>query len=233
MLRIFRCTCWPHLRPYNSTKLSFRSKECVFIGYSSIHKGYKCLDVTSGHVYISRAIIFDEGLFPFTKRHPSSQPPQTILPNNSRSSQLGDISSFDYDHMWSVPANVSSTENLMARSTVQVQASLEYVENLMASVSYPDVEPVAHAPISDYLPTNLDGSPESTMIPSDQQAPTGGIVNENLAHPAEVFPLLLPHIAMEQDFNIIFDDQNRGLMVQCLILWSRFHLMNQHLMLLL
>jgi hypothetical protein len=72
MLRIFWCACWPHLCPYNSTKLSFRSKECVFIGYSSIHKGYKCLDVTSGRVYISRDVIFDEGLFPFTKCHHTS-----------------------------------------------------------------------------------------------------------------------------------------------------------------
>lgn len=85
MLRIFGCACWPHLRPYNSTKLSFRSKECVFIGYSSIHKGYKCLDVTSGRVYISRDVIFDEGLFPFTKcHHTSSQPTQSFLVTHDR-----------------------------------------------------------------------------------------------------------------------------------------------------
>jgi hypothetical protein len=54
LLKIFGCACWPHLRPYNRHKLSFRSKPCVFIGYSSLHKGYKCLDMDSGRVYISR-----------------------------------------------------------------------------------------------------------------------------------------------------------------------------------
>jgi hypothetical protein len=32
-----------------------------------MHKGYKCLEVSSGWVYISRDIIFDEEVFPFTE----------------------------------------------------------------------------------------------------------------------------------------------------------------------
>jgi histone deacetylase 1/2 len=37
-LKSFGCACWPCLRPYNNRKLSFQSKECVFIGYSTDHK---------------------------------------------------------------------------------------------------------------------------------------------------------------------------------------------------
>jgi hypothetical protein len=68
-LKIFGCACWPNLRPYNNHKLAFRSKHCVFLGYSSIHKGYKCLEVLSGRVYISRDVIFDEKAFLFTEFH--------------------------------------------------------------------------------------------------------------------------------------------------------------------
>ena len=32
-LHTFGCACWPNLRPYNSRKLQFRSKQCVFLGY--------------------------------------------------------------------------------------------------------------------------------------------------------------------------------------------------------
>jgi hypothetical protein len=68
-LKIFGCACWPNLRPYNTHKLAFRSKLCVFLGYSTMHKGYKCLEVASGRVYISRDVIFDEGVFPFAELH--------------------------------------------------------------------------------------------------------------------------------------------------------------------
>jgi hypothetical protein len=70
-LRVFRCVCWPNLRPYN-TKLAFRSTRCVFLGYSTIHKGYKCLDVANGRVYISRDVVFDESIFPFAELNPNA-----------------------------------------------------------------------------------------------------------------------------------------------------------------
>jgi histone deacetylase 1/2 len=69
LLRIFGCACWPNLRPYNRHKLEFPSKQCVFLGYSNLHKGYKCLDISIGRLYISRDIVFDETVFPFASLH--------------------------------------------------------------------------------------------------------------------------------------------------------------------
>ena len=70
--RVFGCVCWPNLRPYNKHKLQIRSKQCAFLGYSSMHKGYKCLDIYTGRVYISRDVVFDEGVFPFLQLHPNA-----------------------------------------------------------------------------------------------------------------------------------------------------------------
>src|ERR1044072_7297090 len=63
-LKIFGCSCYPLLRPYNSTKLSFRSSECIFLGYSTQHKGYKCL-ASTGRIYISKDVLFNEFRFPY------------------------------------------------------------------------------------------------------------------------------------------------------------------------
>jgi histone deacetylase 1/2 len=62
-LRVFGCACWPNLRPYNKRKLAFRSKRCVFLGYSSLHKGVKCLDVSNGRIYIYRDVVFMRKFF--------------------------------------------------------------------------------------------------------------------------------------------------------------------------
>lgn len=68
-LRTFGCAVWPNLRPYNARKLQFCSKRCVFLGYSNMYKGFKCLDPTEGRVYISRDVTFDECVFPFAELH--------------------------------------------------------------------------------------------------------------------------------------------------------------------
>jgi hypothetical protein len=52
-LRVFGRVCWPNLHQYNQHKLQFKSKQCVFLGYSNQQKGYNCLDVSKGRVYIS------------------------------------------------------------------------------------------------------------------------------------------------------------------------------------
>jgi hypothetical protein len=43
-----------------------------FLGYNSMHKGFKCLDVAAGQVYISRDVVFDESVYPFSKLNPNA-----------------------------------------------------------------------------------------------------------------------------------------------------------------
>lgn len=68
-LRVFGSACLPNLRPYNTRKLQFRSKQYAFLGHNNLHKGYKCLDISTGRAYISSDVIFDEHIFPLSKLH--------------------------------------------------------------------------------------------------------------------------------------------------------------------
>lgn len=63
-LHLFGCACYPCLRPYNTHKFQFHSQKYVYLGSASNHKGSKCLS-SSGKIYISRHVVFDDTLFPF------------------------------------------------------------------------------------------------------------------------------------------------------------------------
>jgi len=66
MLRTFRCLCFSYLKDYSPHKLSPKSAPCVFLGYSTLHKGFRCLDRKTHRVYVSRHVQFYEHHFPYT-----------------------------------------------------------------------------------------------------------------------------------------------------------------------
>ncbi|RVW91359.1 Retrovirus-related Pol polyprotein from transposon RE1 [Vitis vinifera] len=65
MLRTFGCLCFPYLRDYSPNKLSPKSTPCVFLGYNTLHKGFRCLDRKTHRVYVSRHVQFYEHTFPY------------------------------------------------------------------------------------------------------------------------------------------------------------------------
>lgn len=72
-LRVFGCTCYPCLRPYQAYKLQYHSEKCTYLGLSPLHKGYKCLS-PSGRLYVSRHVRFNESEFPYAMAQ-NQQPP--------------------------------------------------------------------------------------------------------------------------------------------------------------
>ncbi|GLT36101.1 hypothetical protein SLA2020_105040 [Shorea laevis] len=74
-LRVFGCLCFPWLRPYNSNKLQYRSRPCLFVRYSSENLSYKCLDLSTQKLFYSRHVIFQEHTFPAPFKNSCLQPP--------------------------------------------------------------------------------------------------------------------------------------------------------------
>lgn len=82
----------------------------MFLGYSNLHKGFKCLDPTEGRVYTSRDVIFDEHVYPFASLHPNAgarlRTELTLLPKVllNPSSNFGDALLHD-KHLISLGSN--------------------------------------------------------------------------------------------------------------------------------
>lgn len=123
-LHTFGCAIWPNLRPYNTRKLQFRSKRCVFIGYNNSHKGFKCLDPKYGRVYISRDVVFDESVFPFASLHSNARAKLRaelqVLPDVLRNPSISFRDALIHDQHVNSP-NTSNVETSLG--DVQVQES--------------------------------------------------------------------------------------------------------------
>ncbi|KAG7599419.1 Integrase catalytic core [Arabidopsis suecica] len=59
-LRVFGCVCFVLVPGEQRNKLDAKSIRCMFLGYSTTQKGYKCFDPTHNRTYVSRDVKFLE-----------------------------------------------------------------------------------------------------------------------------------------------------------------------------
>ncbi|PRQ16867.1 putative RNA-directed DNA polymerase [Rosa chinensis] len=67
-LKVFGCTCFFHIQAHQRDKLDPRADKCVFLGYSSTQKGYKCYNYVTRKLIVSRDVRFDEATPYFTRK---------------------------------------------------------------------------------------------------------------------------------------------------------------------
>ena len=58
--RVFGCVAYVHLYKNQRTKLDTRALKCVFVGYGSQQKGYKCYHPPSQKFYVTMDVTFSE-----------------------------------------------------------------------------------------------------------------------------------------------------------------------------
>ena len=61
--RVFGCVVYVHLHTNQRTKLEPHALKCVFVGYGSTQKGYRCYHPPTKKFYVSMDVIFHERMF--------------------------------------------------------------------------------------------------------------------------------------------------------------------------
>jgi hypothetical protein len=164
ILKSFGCACFPLLRPCNSHKLAFRSKKCIFLGYSNNHKGYRCLDPHTNRVYLSRHVVFDETLFP--ARDISAATPQSEEPctGSAFPSLTGNIPPLHFNLPLSLAPNETYHDHTLPPSSTCHPAIVSPIESHTDNTnSSPTTPTKSHGPT---LPTPIEShSPTLSLTP--------------------------------------------------------------------
>lgn len=71
--RIFGCVSFVHVHTHQRGKLDPRALKCVFVGYSSTQKGYKCYHPLSKKFFVSFDVTFQENIGYFTQPYPQEE----------------------------------------------------------------------------------------------------------------------------------------------------------------
>ncbi|PKU67898.1 Retrovirus-related Pol polyprotein from transposon TNT 1-94 [Dendrobium catenatum] len=80
--RVFGCLCYPWIPPSLHHKFMPHAAPCIFLGYAEPTKGYKCFNLTTGRIHLSRHVKFFEFVFPYQKSATpiNSETPSINLP---------------------------------------------------------------------------------------------------------------------------------------------------------
>lgn len=67
--KVFSCVAFVHVHSHGRGKLDLRAIKCIFIGYSTAQKGYKCYNITIRKTYVSIDVTFVEHESYFSQRY--------------------------------------------------------------------------------------------------------------------------------------------------------------------
>lgn len=89
-LRVFGCVCYAHIPEERRQKLDDKAVRCIFVGYSTNRKGYKCWDPRGRKIILSRDVVFDEDAGYYDESGPPLPDPTSISEDDNKETTQDD-----------------------------------------------------------------------------------------------------------------------------------------------
>lgn len=124
---------------YNRGKFDPRAKPFVLLGYSDTQKRYKCLDLETRQIVISRDVHFHEDIFPFTS---CSNDQESVFPISPQS--------FNTDESTDGNLHISNgeiTNNFFPSSSSIIPSSPPNIYRTLSTIQHSPSSPVPTSPI--------------------------------------------------------------------------------------
>ena len=162
-LRVFGSLCYPNQSATAANKLCARSVPCVFLGYPSDHKGYRCYDPQTRRVITSRHVVFDELQFPFQQQ---SHRPVCSAPTASDGLPEDDpVITPGYQAVQRRARPPSSPARSAPSSTLSSAATPTAPEPPASPSATTPTEPAAASSVSGASPGHYDATPSTSSPP--------------------------------------------------------------------
>ncbi|CAH9146417.1 unnamed protein product [Cuscuta epithymum] len=179
-MRVFGCSCFPNISASSANKLSARSVHCVFLGYASGYKGYRCLEPKSGRIYVSRHVRFIEHSFPFT----------------SLTSSSSDLSSPPLDNIQFTLTNIIRPSSATSLPIHPTPPSVNPTTSAPSSANFPSTPSSVPSSVSSQsAPPLVNSQTSPSVISNTNQTPTPfspGSADTLPNSPTSPFPLVHP-----------------------------------------
>ncbi|CAN1176981.1 Retrovirus-related Pol polyprotein from transposon TNT 1-94 [Linum perenne] len=170
MLRVFGCVCFVLLPRSERNKLTAKTAQCVFMGYSDNHKGYVCYDPHLRRMRISYHVVFLENQFyyPVKASPPStSSYPMTLLDleflkykEDTQLSPTSNEAQFDVSDV-AVPSTSSPlSPSSSTRDSDKISSPNGLISTLAGRSSSPLSRPVTLIPIQDRSTPDVPRRPQ-------------------------------------------------------------------------
>lgn len=180
-MKVFGCLAYASTLSKRQDKFAQRAIKCVFLGYPQNQKGYKLMDLTTGHMFVSRDVCFYETVFPYY----STGSPSSSLMFPSHSTFIHDLEPVSAA---SKDLHTSSNSQPILSNEFQspdVTENSESQNNSAPSTGsiIPSSEPPTRPVRTKLLPAKFA---DYTGLPSTIQKQSSSLVNSAVKYPIQL-----------------------------------------------